>query len=215
MRPMFAQGFRRIVVALVALAAALIALPGPATAMEREALLGALLGGGYVVYFRHAETDWSQRDRIDSQASLASCDAARMRQLSDQGRATARAVGAAMRRLGIPVSAVYASEYCRCVETADLLDVGPVETTRDILNMRAAQYAGGHAALAAAARMRLSTSPPLGSNVVLVAHGNVFMAVANTRPPEGGAAIVSPTGEGRFEVVGMLSARDWIAAAGE
>ena len=211
---MFAQGFRRIVVALVAFAAALLALPGPA-AMEREALLGALRGGGYILYFRHAETDWSQRDRIDSDASLASCDAARMRQLSDQGRATARAVGDAMRRLGIPVDAVYASEYCRCMETADLLDVGPVETTRDILNMRAAQYAGGHAALAAAARMRLSTPPPLGSNIVLVAHGNVLMAVANSRPPEGGAAIVSPAGEGRFEVVGMLSARDWVGAAAE
>lgn len=213
MRRALTRGFGSIAVALAAIAAS--ALSTPASAMDRAALIDALRGGGYVLYFRHAETDWSQQDRIDSAASLASCDATRMRQLSDQGRATARAVGAAMRRLRIPVAAVYASEYCRCVETAELLALGPVARTRDILNMRAAGYLGGREALAAKARARLSTPPPEGANVVLVAHGNVFLAVADTRPPEGGAAVVLPRGEGVFELVGTLSAQDWIAVTAE
>ena len=187
----------------------------PAAAAERDALIEALRGGGYVLYFRHAQTDWSLQDQVDGEASWTSCDPARMRQLSDEGRTTAAAVGAAMGRLDIPVAGVYASEYCRCVQTAELLGLGPVEKTRDIVNERVAQYVGGREALAATARMRLSTPPPAGSNVVLVAHGNVFLRVAGSRPPEGGSAVVRPRGDGRFDLVGTLTARDWIEAAQE
>ncbi len=199
--------------ALLAVAAVLASLS--VAAADRAALVEALRGGGHVLYFRHAQTDWTQHDHLASEAVLASCDPARMRQLSVEGRQTARAVGEAMRRLKIPVDTVHASEYCRCVQTARLLGVGPVRTTRDILNARAAAYVGGREALAARARERLSTPPPAGSNTVLVAHGNVFLLVADMRPPEAGAAVVRPRGEGRFEVLGVLTAQDWQELAAE
>ena len=204
--------FRRVAAALFAIASVLAT--APTAAMDRHALVESLRGGGYILYFRHAPTDWLDADQFDSEAVLSSCDRGRMRQLSEQGRNTARALGEAIRRLEIPVSAVYASEYCRTTETAKLLGLGPVETTRDILNVSAAGYVGGVDALAAAARKRLSTPPPAGSNVVLVAHGNVLMLVAKIRPPEAGAAVVRPQGDGRFEVLGILSPEDWVELAG-
>lgn len=182
---------------------------------DRELIVDALRDGGYVMYFRHAPTDWLDTDLLESEASISSCDRNQMRQLSEEGRATARAVGDAMRRLGVPVSAVYASEYCRTTETARLLDFGPVETTRDVLNTLAAEYVGGREALADKARTRLSTPPPAGSNTVLVGHGNVFLLVAGLRPPEAGAAIVQPSGNGEFEVLGVLSADDWVEMAAQ
>lgn len=197
----------------MAVAALAAAVPGPALALSERELVAELQDGGHVVYFRHAPTDWSQHDDVRAAGDWTSCDPARMRQLSDQGRDTARAVGAAMRRLDIPVGAVYASEYCRCVRTAELLDVGPVETTRDILNARAAEYIGGRDRLARTARHRLGAVPPDGTNTVLVAHGNVFLLVAGERPPEGGAAVVRPEGDGEFALLGILSAEDWMALA--
>lgn len=203
---------RRLI--LVVVAALLASVPfTPAIPADRDALIEALRAGGYVLYFRHAQTDWSDPDRLDAEDALASCDRARMRQLSQEGRGTARAVGAAIRRLQIPFASVHSSEYCRCVQTAELLGLGPVQTTRDILNLRAAHYAGGREAVARTARARLSTPPPPGRNAVLVAHGNVFLEVAGQRPPEAGAAVVRPQGEGAFEVVGVLTAEDWIEAA--
>ena len=206
------QCFGRVVAALVAIASILAV--APAAAMDRQAMVEALRGGGYIVYFRHAQTDWLDTDNLDSEAAISSCNRHQMRQLSEQGRATARAVGEAIRRLEIPVSAVYASEYCRTSETAKLLNLAPVEVTRDIVNVRAARFTGGPEALAATARKRLSTPPPAGSNVVLVAHGNVLMLVAEIRPPEAGAAVVRPQGDGRFEVLGVLSPEDWVELAG-
>lgn len=202
--------------------AALIALGmlfgavGPSAAAEARALVRDLRDGGHVIYFRHAQTDWSQHDDVRAAGDWTSCDPARMRQLSDEGRRTAAAVGDAMRALEIPVGAVHASEYCRCVETAELLDLGPVETTRDILNARAAEYVGGRDALRASARRRLGAPPPDGTNTVLVAHGNVFLLAAGERPPEGGAVVVRPRGDGRFAVRGTVTAAQWIElAAGE
>ena len=203
---------RRPVLALAVLTLLCLAL-GPARAMEPAALLESLRGGGLVVYFRHAQTDWGQHDQVRAEGDWSSCDPGRMRQLSDTGRRTARSVGAAMRQLGVPVHAVFASEYCRCVETARLLDLAPVQTTRDILNARSAQYVGGRHALERSARQRLATPPPAGSNTVLVAHGNVWMLVGERRPPEAGAVVVRPLAQGRFEVLGTLSPRQWIELA--
>ena len=196
---------------------ALLLSAGPpriAGAADPAELVAALAGGGYVLYFRHAATDWSKHDQVDSEDAMASCDGRRMRQLSDPGRDSARAVGEAMGALNIPVAAVWSSEYCRCVQTAELMDLGPpVKITRDILNARSARYVGGRAALADSARRRLATPPPAGSNTVLVAHGNVFLMVGGRRPPEGGAVVVAPQGDRSFRIVGTLTARQWIELA--
>lgn len=204
-------GWRR---ALALAVLALLCLEfGPARALEPAALLKTLRDGGLVIYFRHAQTDWGRHDQVRSEGDWSSCDPGRMRQLSDTGRRTARSVGAAMRQLEVPVHGLFASEYCRCVETARLLDLAPVQTTRDILNARAAQYLGGRDALERTVRERLSTPPPAGTNTVLVAHGNVWMLVGDRRPPEAGAVVVRPLGQGRFEVLGTLSPRQWLDLA--
>ena len=85
----------------------------PAAELQGETLVEALRGGGYTLYFRHAATDWSLQDEVREAGDWTSCDPSRMRQLSDAGRATARAVGKAIRALHIPVGKVLASPYCR------------------------------------------------------------------------------------------------------
>ena len=113
---------------------------------EGRALVAALHKGGYNIYFRHAATDWSQNDQVSREGDWASCDSSRMRQLSEAGRKTAHAIGEALRRLQIPIGQVFASPYCRTAETARHMQLGSVETTTDIMNMRVAEYFGGRSA---------------------------------------------------------------------
>jgi broad specificity phosphatase PhoE len=196
---------RRFVTALSLLLALMCPLPGHAA---EPALVESLRAGGFILYFRHAETDWTQTDRRH-EAGWDSCDPTQMRQLSAAGRDSARRVGEALRRLRIPVGRVVASEFCRTRETARLLALGPVETSRDLVNLTHAEHAGGTESLRRRARRLLAEPPPAGTNVVLVSHGNVFMLVAEQRPVEGGAVILRPDGEGGFEVVAHVAPEDW------
>jgi histidine phosphatase superfamily protein (branch 1) len=164
-------------------------------------LLQELRKGGYILYFRHTATDFSKND--DAMTSFEDC--ASQRNLTEAGRAQARAVGEAIRALAIPVGKVLASPYCRTVETGMLI-FGRAEKSGDVRGgpgtaTSPARYAG--------LRKLLSTRPPAGSNLAIASHGNPFHAVAG--PPyltEGEAAVVRPLGED-FEIVARIHSARW------
>jgi len=200
---------------LVTLLAAGLLVPGfsaAATGPDEAALVAALRGGGYNIYFRHVGTDWSQSDRLNQRGDWLDCDAARMRQLSDSGRADARAIGTAIRKLDIPVAEVVASPYCRTMETARLMNLGPVQASTDVMNLRAASYFGGRDAIVATARRLLSTPAPAGSNRVIVAHGNVAREATPVYPGEGEGVIFEPDGE-TFRFVARMTPAAWTRIA--
>ena len=201
-----------LVAALVVIAAAQVAR---ADELAGAALVEALRAGGYSIYVRHAATDWGQHDRVAGVGDWTSCDPVEMRQLSAEGQETARRLGEAIRALAIPVARVLSSEYCRAVETARLMDVGPVATTRDIMNTRAAEHVGGLDAVIARAQRVLATLPPAGANTVIVGHGNLMRAATGAYPQEGGSGVFvpDPGAEHGFALVALLSAGDWLRLA--
>src|SRR5215510_10754085 len=159
----------------------------PASELPGPQLLADLRQGGYVLYFRHAATDFSQNDEKMKRFE----DCADQRNLIDKGRADARAAGAAIRDLKIPVGRVLASPFCRTVETAQLL-FGRAEKMQEVR--------GGPAVPAGSDRyadLRKILAAPVrtGTNLVVVSHGNPFYSVAG--PPylaEGEAAVIRPLG---------------------
>ncbi len=177
--------------------------------LSGKPLVQALRQGGYNIYFRHAATDWSQSDRVRNSGDWISCDPARIRQLSDRGRKTAREIGNAIRALRIPVGKVLASPYCRTVETAKLMDLGAIETTTDVMNMRVAEYFGGRQAIVKTARARLATPPAAGTNTVIVAHGNVARDSTPVYPGEAEGVVFKPDGAGSFSVVARVTPAKW------
>ena len=169
--------------------------------LEGRALGDALRRGGYVLYFRHASTDFGQSD--ETMTSFEDCNA--QRNLTDKGRDEARAIGAAIQRERIPVGDVLASPYCRTRETAQLIfgraTVAPAVRGGPV-QADAQRYAGLVALL--------SDPVPAGTNRVIVSHGNPFHAVAGSPYlAEGEAAVVAPRGTGRFEVVARVPRDRW------
>jgi phosphohistidine phosphatase SixA len=193
-------------------AAFLAMAAGQAPAQDQllgQALIAALRQGGYNIYFRHAATDWSRHDQVETAGDWKSCDPARMRQLSAEGREVARRIGVAIRRLKIPIGQVLSSEYCRARETAQHMELGPVTATREIMNTRAAEFVGGLDAVTERVRRALATPPKAGTNTVLVAHGNLMRAASGAYTGEGGAAVFAPQKEGGFRLVAQLMPEDW------
>ncbi len=176
-----------------------------------DTLITSLQQGGYSIYFRHERTDWSLSDDFMQSDQRFSCDPAKMRQLSEQGRQRALNTGNAMRGAGIPVNEVISSPYCRCVQTAELMNLGTVTSSDAVMNLRVAEYYGGRQAIIESAQALLATPTTAGFNRVIVAHGNVAQAATPVYPGEGEAVIFKATGDGKFEVVGRIAAGDWPA----
>ena len=108
------------------------------------------------------------------------------------------------------------SEYCRAYEIARLLDLGPVESTLHIMNMRAAvEHIGGRQAVICQAQGVLSEPPPVATNVIIVGHSKLVRAATGAYAGEGGSAIYSPQPESAqgFELVARLSPDDWTQLA--
>jgi phosphohistidine phosphatase SixA len=177
--------------------------------LAAEALIELLRNGGYSLYFRHEATDWSQSDDIRKVGDWLSCDGSRIRQLSSSGRKRATATGQAIQSLGIPVGKVLASPYCRTLETARLLNLGPVESTTEVINLRVAEYFGGRDAIVETAQALLASTPDAETNTVIVSHGNVARAATPVYPEEGEGVVFQADGKGGFRFIGRLTAEDW------
>ena len=177
--------------------------------LSPEALIEALRGGGYSLYFRHAATDWTQQDHVIHRYDWLSCDGTKIRQLSEAGRATSRAIGKSIKTLGIPIGRVLASPYCRTIETAKLMQFGKVETTTAVMNLRVQDYFGGRAAIVSTAQSLLSTPPTDNTNTLIVAHGNVAQAATPVYPSEGEGIIFQANAQTGFHYVGRLTPKDW------
>jgi phosphohistidine phosphatase SixA len=183
--------------------------------LDDAALVEALRGGGYNIYFRHVATDWGQDDQVARTGDWTSCDPMEMRQLSSEGRATARRIGDSIRALGLPVARVLSSEYCRAWETARLMDLGPVTKTPDIMNMRVVDYVGGRDVVIRRAQRVLARPAPEGANVIIVGHGNLMRAATGAYASEGGSGVYAPRAVSKpgFQLVARLSPDDWMRLA--
>ena len=193
-------------------------LPGTTWLENPAALAKSLQAGGFNLYFRHAQTDWSQSDNVQSRGDWTSCDPARIRQLSEAGRETSRHIGEAMRALSMPVVEVIASPYCRTMETARLMALGEVKPSTEVMNLRVADYFGGTAAIVATAQRLLGKPVAPGSNRVIVAHGNVARQSTPVYPGEAEAVVFRPLGNSRFELIARITPAQWallLAATGQ
>ena len=172
-----------------------IASGTPPTLLSGQPLLDTLKRGGYVIYFRHAATDFNT---VDQNVVIGNC--ATQRNLSEQGRTDSRTIGQELRTLGIPVGRIGVSEYCRTREMAQLAfgrsEDEPVITLNNENPMNYLRL--------------LSTSPMAGTNTVLLGHVPGISSATGFSPGEGDAGIFDPTEPGAPRFVARISPNDWI-----
>jgi phosphohistidine phosphatase SixA len=193
---------------LIAGLALLVAAPA-ALAEDAARLLDRLTEGGYVIYWRHAATDRSQRDRDLS--DMERCEA--QRNLSALGREQARRVGEVFAARGVPVGEVFASDFCRNRDTAQLA-FGRHERVRELWNLPMLRAAG--LAVEAAVldlRRRLGQAPASGLNTVIVGHNLNLQYAAEVVIDEAEMAVFRPLGDSRFRLEGVLRPADFTTVA--
>jgi phosphohistidine phosphatase SixA len=174
------------------------------TDAENLELIGLLQQGGYVLYIRHASTDWSQIDIEPYQYD----DCSKQRNLDAQGREESVMIGEAFRGLDIPVARVLSSPFCRTRDTAELA-FRDFEIENDLQHVPVADTSTkDDTILYLWKRMDelLAQIPPEGENVVLVSHsGNLEHRVRIAALPEGLMVIFKPDNRGSSKLIGMIT----------
>ncbi len=135
---------------------------------------------GSVVALRHALAPG-----VGDPPGFALGDCSTQRNLDGRGRAQARAIGAQLQAAGLEGAAVHSSRWCRCLETAELLALGPVTPLPALDSFF--QNPSERDARTGALRAFLAEAGPTGPPLVLVTHQvNISALVGRgTRSGEG------------------------------
>jgi len=202
------------------LACSLLAAPAPGAdpaarqaltpRLQGLALIEALQKGNLTILMRHMSTEPVAPDPGNFEVE----DCSTQRNLSEAGREQARRIAEAIAQLGIRISKVESSPYCRCLETARLafgrVEASEVLSVGDDLSFDEKHQRGR------AVRQMLATAPEPGTNAVLITHtGTLLYSFGLDSRPEGIAHVFQPGPAGTSLYLGSLVPEDWPRLAAE
>jgi phosphohistidine phosphatase SixA len=163
---------------------------------QSEALWTALQGGGHIALMRHALAPGTGDP---SNFQLDEC--ATQRNLSAAGRDQARRIGAAFRKRQINVDQVLSSRWCRCLETARLLNLGPVKPYPVLDSFFRNRDQGPQQTT----KLKdFVTEQRSGSSILMVSHQVNITGLTGIFPRSGEIVVIRPKGN-NFQVLGVIS----------
>jgi phosphohistidine phosphatase SixA len=171
--------------------------------IQSESIIQALQKGGYIIYFRHTQTNPNQADT--DTLHLENIKA--QRQLTEVGKEQARQIGRVFQKWKIPVGKVLTSRLYRAQEVAKLAGFQNYQALVDVTepqNVPPVEIQRRAAAL----RQLLATQPQQGTNTVIIAHRPNLQDAAGKEfgdLKEGEAAIFKPLGNQGFQLIGRVA----------
>lgn len=126
---------------------------------------------------------------------------ATQRNLNEDGRRQAGRAGDLIRAAGVRIDVVWSSQYCRCLETVRLMDVGPVTEKADLNSFSAAPYKGP--GKTRRVREALAALPP-DQTVLLVTHNVNAESLTGDRPVPGEIQVVHVSEAGEVTLLGAV-----------
>jgi len=166
-------------------------------AADEAAAWQALRAGGHVALMRHTDAPGGAGDPPGF--TLGDCTT--QRNLSADGRKEAAAIGARMKAEGVAFEKILSSPWCRCVDTARLIDMGPVETDDTfgnvvvLIDQRDELTKGG--------RSRIASWKSSGT-LLIVTHGANIRALTDVSPATGEIVVVKAHADGTIEPIGRI-----------
>ena len=156
----------------------------------------ALRAGGHVALMRHADAPGG----VGDPPGFSVDDCATQRNLSEKGRVDAEKIGSRLKGEGIAFEKILSSPWCRCIDTAKLMNLGTVETEATFGNVVVLK--DQRQTLTAGARA-LIAQWTAGGNLLVVTHGANIQALTGVWLASGEIVVVKG-GSDRTEPVGRL-----------
>lgn len=173
-------------------------------------LFKAMRDGGYVVYFRHANATVGV-DNFNSTVPQwwTLCDSTIARQLSTTGRMQAEETGAAFKNIDLPINRILSSEFCRCVQTAELFDIEPVlpvETSQALTYTVYGDEDGRYQRT-----LDLINGLPVSSGVIILTAHSFPTGSPGPLLQMGDAAVYKQAPGASADIVAIVTVADWVA----
>ena len=129
-------------------------------------------------------------------------DCSTQRNLSAQGRTQAKQIGAEFRNRKIKVARVLSSQWCRCLETANLMNLGKVEPLIALNSFfsDSSKEAGQTAKI----RKLIVDNRNTTGAIIMVTHQVNITAIADIVPQSGEAVILKGDRQGKIQIVGRI-----------
>jgi phosphohistidine phosphatase SixA len=128
-------------------------------------------------------------------------DCSTQRNLSEQGRVQARAVGVRLKAERIAIAKLLSSPWCRCLETARLMNLGAAEIAPAFSNSFVLREQ--RVSLADAARLIImGWKGP--ETLLVVTHGANIAALTNTNPAEAEIVVVRARSDETLREIGRI-----------
>jgi phosphohistidine phosphatase SixA len=174
--------------------------------LQGAALVHALEHGGYVLVMRHARSPMEPPAK-----ELADAENTRdERQLDEQGRTAAIAMGKALQDLRIPIGDVLCSPAYRALETVKYAQLGTARTYPELgddgKSMQGSTDAQSHWL------QNKVTQFPSGKNTFIITHSpNITRAFPQLESPvsDGEALVFGPDGKGGAAIVAHIRIEEW------
>src|SRR6185437_8071583 len=196
----------RLVLAM--LPAVVVCLAAAGSILGGKQLTVALERGGYVILMRHANSPRELPDAAQSEPD----NVKRERQLDAAGRASARAMGDAFRRLRVPVGEVLSSPTYRALETARLAQLPAPQTFQQLGDAGMSMIPDAAGARGGWLRAQVAKPPKPSTDTVIITHyPNIHEAFPKDAEnlAEGEALIYRPDGRGAAALVARVKIEDW------
>jgi len=168
---------------------------------DEQDLIRQMQSGNAVLMIRHALAPG-----IGDPESFDLNDCSTQRNLNQAGREQARAIGQWLRSRGIRQAKVYSSQWCRCLETARLMQAGTV-TPLPALNSFFQRPQDREQNLATLKKFIHQETEP-DELIVMVTHQVTISAITGQWADSGHGKLLRPTKAGGIEVLGELSFED-------
>ena len=156
----------------------------------------ALKSGNHLVLIRHAlAPGYSDPDYFDVE------DCKTQRNLNDEGQHQSKKIGDLFRSNGIKKALVYSSQWCRCLDTARLLDLGDVSEL-SALNSFFEHFE--RETLQTKKLKRWIETASLSTPTVLVSHQVNITALTGYSPASGEIVFVQRSPDGSLSIIGNI-----------
>jgi phosphohistidine phosphatase SixA len=217
MRSMHRQAIpvRRVAMLAAELAAVAFFATAPLSAHAADAaplsgpqLIERLRAGGCVLVMRHARSPEAAPD-----AGFANADNPdRERQLDGAGEADARAFGAAVRALHVPIGPIYSSPTYRARETVRLARLGDPQVIEQLSEGKHGMSGTAERSDTEWLRRAVAQFPPAGSNTLIVTHTPNIVGAFGSPASSIGAGeslIFEPRKGGGTRLLGRITVDGW------